>query len=345
MLLVSGKVYAAGTDADVQRAVDTWDQCNSIAGLRVRELDLGGAVAVPGLTDAHGHLESLGETLESVDLLGCKSLDELVERVAARASKEPAGAWIVGRGWDQTLFPGQAFPEHGALSARVPDHPVYLERVDGHAAFVNARALELAGLSAGSLPEVEGGRIVLDARGAPSGVLVDAATNLVTAKMPPTDDATRARRVLAAQDVLLRAGLVGMHDMGTSEETLAVLRDLERKGDLRVRVASYVWANEGMPERVASERRARGRALAFDDEGGKVRLVGAKLMIDGALGSRGAALLAPYADAPAETGLLQMSPEVFAARLHEVAALGMQPATHAIGDRGNRVVLDAYERE
>jgi predicted amidohydrolase YtcJ len=150
--------------------------------------------------------------------------------------------------------------------------------------------------------------------------------------------------------VLLRSGLVGMHDMGTSQETLAVLRDLARRGDLRLRVASYVWANEGVPERVASERRARGSVVAFDDAAfedgaGKVRLVGAKLMIDGALGSRGAALLAPYVDAPSETGLLQMSPETYASRLHEVAALGLQPATHAIGDRGNRVVLDAYERE
>jgi len=345
MLLVFGAVYAAGSEAEVREVIATWDEKVEIPGLRVRELDLGGAVAVPGLTDAHGHLEGLGEALESVDLLGCRSLDELVERVAARAAKQPSGSWILGRGWDQTLFPGQAFPEHGALSARVPDHPVFLERVDGHAAFVNARALELAGLSAGGVPEVEGGRVVLDPAGRPSGVLVDAATALVAAKIPPPDGETRTRRILAAQAELVASGLVGMHDMGTAPETLSVLRELERDGRLKLRVASYVWANEGLPARVASERRALGSRPAFEERGGRLRLVGAKLMVDGALGSRGAALLAPYADAPSEVGLLQMSPEVFAARLHEVVAAGLQPATHAIGDRGNRVVLDAYERE
>src|SRR5262245_1669358 len=340
MLLVSGKVYAAGTDADVQRAVDTWDQCNSIAGLRVRELDLGGAVAVPGLTDAHGHLESLGETLESVDLLGCKSLDELVERVSARAKTQPSGTWIIGRGWDQTLFPGQQFPEHAALSKRVPDHPVYLERVDGHAAFVNARALELAGLIGvngvnGALPSVEGGRIVVGVDGKPTGVLVDAATTLVTAMIPDADHATRTRRILAAQEALLAFGLTGMHDMGTSPATLAVLQELERDGKLKLRVASYLWANEGLG--------GFGRIRVVDDPERKLRVIGAKLMIDGALGSRGAALLEPYSDAPGESGLPQFTPEAYGQRLSEVIRAGLQPATHAIGDRGNRIVLDAYE--
>lgn len=347
LLVVFGSVRAAGSEAEVRHAIEAWDGQVKLGS--VSELDLGGAVAVPGLIDAHGHLEGLGEALENVDLLGCRSLDELIERVAARAADQPAGTWILGRGWDQTLFPGQAFPEHGSLSARVPDHPVFLERVDGHAAFVNARALALAGLTGGALPEVEGGRIVLDARGEPGGVLVDAATTLVAARIPPPDRATRERRVLAAQSKLLSLGLVGMHDMGTTSETLAVLRELERDGRFDLRVASYVWANEGLPAPVASERRAREKyaQLAWDDpvyRNSKVRLVGAKLMVDGALGSRGAALLAPYADAPGETGLLQLIPEAFATRLAEVVALGLQPATHAIGDRGNRVVLDAYER-
>jgi hypothetical protein len=298
-----------------------------------RRLELEGATAVPGLVDAHGHLEGLGEALESVDLLGCQSVEELIERVAARAATLPPGTWVLGRGWDQTLFPGAEFPHHRGLSARVAEHPVFLERVDGHAALVNARALATAGLT-GTLPLVEGGRFLLDPSGAPTGVLVDAATVLVTRHIPPPDRATRARRILRAQEALLAAGLVAVHDMGTLPETLAVLRELESEGRLKLRVASYLWANEGL----AGFPRARPeRAL-----GRKLRVVGAKLMLDGALGSRGAALLEPYQDAPSEQGLMQMSPPAFAARLHEVLAAGLQPATHAIGDAANRVVLDAY---
>jgi hypothetical protein len=329
LLLVGGDVEAAGTLREVEARAAQLDS-------ELARLDLRGGTAVPGLVDAHGHLEGLGEALENVDLVGCASLEELIERVAARAAERPSGTWVLGRGWDQTLFPGQDFPTHGALSARVPEHPVFLERVDGHAAFVNARALELAGLAAGALPRVEGGRIVTDGAGVPTGVLIDAATALVFARIPEPDAATRARRILLAQEALLAHGLVGVHDMGTVPATLAVLRSLVRAGALKLRVTSYLWANEGL---------APFGALAPErDPRAKLRVVGAKLMIDGALGSRGAALLAPYRDAPAETGLLQMSAEAFAARLAEVVGAGLQPATHAIGDAGNRLVLDAYER-
>lgn len=336
LLIEDGRVLALGTKAAME------ERANEIVAraagfsipVEVRRIELAGGTAVPGLIDAHGHLEGLGEALENVDLVGCASPEELIERVAARAATLPAGSWVLGRGWDQTLFPGREFPEHTALSARVPDHPVFLERVDGHAAFVNARALELAGLERLKL-EVEGGRIVRDAGGQPTGVLVDAATALVQAHIPAPDAATRERRVLAAQEALLACGLVGMHDMGTTPETLAVLRALERDGRLKLRVTSYLWANEGLA--------GFGRVRVQDDPERKLRVVGAKLMLDGALGSRGAALLAPYADAPGESGLPQMSAEAFAARLKEVLAAGLQPATHAIGDRGNRMVLDAYE--
>ena len=340
LLIQDGRVRALGTRAELEREVsELVARAHGFqVELAVRRSDLGGATAVPGRGAAHGHLEGLGETLESVDLTGCASLDELVERLARRAAHEPAGTWILGRGWDQTLWPGQEFPSHASLSARVPDHPAFLERVDGHAAFANARALELAGLLAPGAAErsVEGGRIVRDAQGRPTGVLVDAATALVARHVPAPDRATRKRRVLLAQRALLAAGLVGMHDMGTAPDTLAVLRELERAGELELRVASYLWANEGLEP--------FGRVRVVDDVHAKLRVIGAKLMVDGALGSRGAALLEPYADAPGELGLLQMTPEVYAQRLAEAVAAGLQPATHAIGDRGNRVVLDAYER-
>jgi len=335
LLIEDGLVLAVGTTAEIEaRAAAIVQHAKDFyVDLAVRRIDLGGGVAVPGLVDAHGHLEGLGEALESVDLTGCTSLDVLVERVAARAAELPPGAWVTGRGWDQTRFPGQEFPRHAALSARVADHPVYLRRVDGHAAFVNARALELAGLT-GALPTIEGGRIVVDENGKATGVLVDAATDLVADHIPPADHDTRVRRILAAQQALLAFGLVGMHDMGTRPATLSVLKELAHDGKLKVRVASYLWANEGLA--------SFGRVRVVDDLDAKLRVIGAKLMVDGALGSRGAALLAPYSDAPAESGLMQMTSAVYAARLREAVAAGLQPATHAIGDAGNRMVLDAY---
>ncbi|MEQ1892024.1 MAG: amidohydrolase [Planctomycetota bacterium] len=337
LFVEDGRVVALGTKAEMEARAKATDQLLEewMVPQPVRRIDLGGGVAVPGLVDAHGHLESLGETLESVDLVGCGSVEELIERVAARASTVPAGTWIVGRGWDQTRWTTGEFPEHAALSARVPEHPVYLERVDGHAAFVNQAALSLAKLTGGvPLPPIEGGKVVLDENGAPTGVLVDAATNLVTARIPPPDAATRKRRILAAQQALLACGLVGMHDMGTVPETLAVLRELEDDGELKLRVASYLWANDGLAP--------FGKVKPERDLDAKLRIVGAKLMVDGALGSRGAALLEDYSDAPGERGLIQMSAEAFQARVEEVFAAGLQPAAHAIGDAGNRRVLEAY---
>ena len=337
LFVEDGRVVALGTAKEMEeratrmdRLLEEWHVPRT-----VRRIDLAGGVAVPGLVDAHGHLESFGEGLESVDLVGCASVEELIERVAERAATLPEGTWIVGRGWDQTRWTPGEFPHHAALSARVSEHPVYLERVDGHAAFVNQAALSLAKLTGGvPLPPIEGGKVVLDGKGEPTGVLVDAATTLVTARIPPPDAATRKRRILAAQQALLACGLTGMHDMGTAPETLAVLRELARSGELKLRVASYLWANEGLAP--------FGKAQPQRDLEAKLRVVGAKLMVDGALGSRGAALFADYADAPGERGLIQLSPEAFQARVDEVFGAGLQPAAHAIGDAGNRRVLDAY---
>jgi predicted amidohydrolase YtcJ len=339
LLIEDGRVRSVGTRADVEKELA--DLVARAKGFRialaVERIDLAGGTAVPGLVDAHGHREGYGEKLETVDLTGCTSLDEIVERVAERAAGFPAGTWVVGRGWDQTLFPGQAFPHHAALSARVGEHPVFLRRVDGHAVFVNRRALELAGIASGPMPDVPGGRIVLGPDGLPSGVLVDAATQLVARRIPPPDRETRRRRILAAQAALLACGLTGMHDMGTSPEALAVLEELELEGALRLRVASYLWANDGL-ERF-------GRIRVRSDLDAKLRVIGAKLMLDGALGSRGAALLEPYSDspgAPDERGLVQLTPAAYRERLREVVAAGLQPATHAIGDAANRMALEAY---
>ncbi len=327
LLVRGGRVLAAGDAAALAARAPG-----------ARRVDLAGAVVVPGLSDAHGHVEALGERLETLDLDGCASYAELVERARAAAAALPPGAWLVGRGWDQTRWPESAFPEHGPLSRAVPDRPVFLERVDGHAALVNERALALAGLDRGAPPPVEGGRVLVGADGRASGVLVDRAMELVERLRPPPDRATLRRRLLLAQDALLAAGLVCVHDMGLRPATVRELLALEAEGRWKLRVIGYVWASDGFPAELALHPDAHDR-----DPTSRVRIVGAKLMLDGALGSRGAALLEDYADAPGQRGHLLAEPERFRALLDDVADRGLQPAVHAIGDRANRVLLDAYE--
>lgn len=325
-----GRVVAAGSIAEARAA---------LAGADPAVVDLAGGVAVPGLQDAHGHVESFGRSLSSVELRDVASYAELVERVAARAAELPAGTWIQGRGWDHTRWPGDVFPHHAELSAAVPDHPVILSRVDGHAALVNAAALALAGLDGRIVDPrpVAGGEVLVGSDGLATGLLVDTAMGLVSRHVPEPDRAARRRSFLAAQDALLAAGLTCVHDMGLDVEAVEILDELRREGRLRLRIVGYLYGNELLPEPV--------RARFPLDLGGDGRLVvaGVKLMVDGALGSRGAALLADYSDRPGSVGLLRFEPEAFTELVRTYAADGLQVATHAIGDRANRMVLDAYE--
>jgi predicted amidohydrolase YtcJ len=332
VLVREGRVVATGP---VERLTQM------AASKSLNRVSLGGGVAVPGLQDAHGHLEGYGAALETVDLRGAASYAEVVERVAAAAAEVPAGTWIQGRGWDQNLWEDTSFPEHGPLSERVPDHPAFLRRVDGHAALVNARALEIAGLDGGGLDPhpVEGGQVLLDEEGRAAGVLVDAAMGLVAAYLESPDEATRVRRLLLAQDALLADGLTAVHDMGVSVSTVLLLEQLRSEGRLKLRLVEYLSGGKGL-----SAAMLEGFPLPPDSED-RLTVIGVKLYADGALGSRGAALLDEYADDPGNLGLMMASPEELAARVSICAAAGLQPAVHAIGDRGNRAVLDAYEEE
>ena len=326
-----GLVVATGTLEDLARREDA---------LGAARVDLRGACAVPGLQDAHGHLEGYGASLEEIDLVGVASFDVLVERVAAAAAKLPAGTWVRGRGWDQNLWEGGEFPHHLLLSMATPAHPVFLERVDGHAALCNEAALKLANL-AGILdpePKVQGGRVFIDEDSRATGILLDAATGLVDRVIPKPSAEVSKRRFLAAQEKLLSVGLTCVHDMGTSRPMLALLQDLRASGQLRLRVVSYL---DGMG--VLDKKSLTGFPMAPDPRD-MLSVPGVKLYADGALGSRGAALLEPYTDAPTEKGLLILTEDELATRLALVARSGMQPAVHAIGDRANRVVLDAYQR-
>ncbi|UCF39601.1 MAG: amidohydrolase [Gemmatimonadota bacterium] len=305
------------------------------AGSRTERLDLDGKTVIPGMVDAHVHLMGLGTALRTVDLVGTRSYEEVIARVVERAQGVPAGEWIRGRGWDQNDWADTRFPTHEALSRAVPDHPVYLTRVDGHAAVVNAMAMELAGVTAAT-EDPEGGRILRDAAGTPTGVLIDEAEDVVLAVIPPASRDEQREAALAAIAAANRWGLTGVHDAGVSPDVIDLYEELAADG--RYDLRNYVMIR-GNDEDLAPYL-DRGPQEALHD---RLWIRAIKITADGALGSRGAALLEPYSDDPHNSGLVIVGEE----RIREVAVralrAGFQLNVHAIGDRGNRLVLDAYE--
>ena len=305
-------------------------------GAGTRVVDVHGATIIPGMVDAHAHLLDLGQTLRQVDLSGAATYEEVVARVVARARNMPAGSWIEGWGWDQNRWPGQRFPTHDPLSAAVPDHPVLLARVDGHAVLANARAMQLAGVTRDAR-DPDGGRVLRDAAGNPTGVFVDNAESLVRRAMPTPTDAELEAAVLAAVTECNRWGLTGIHDPGVRRPVIAVYERLARASRLTLR--DYVMISDDSA--MEAEYFAKGPQNALDD--GHLWIRAVKLYADGALGSRGAALLSSYSDDPGNVGLLLSTPDHLRDVSVRALKAGFQVATHAIGDRGNRITLDAYE--
>src|SRR6266498_2528287 len=206
----------------------------ALAGPKTERLDLAGRTVIPGIVDAHAHLLGLGQALRTVDLVGTRSYDEVIARVVDRAKTAKPGEWIRGRGWDQNDWADTRFPTHAALSRAVPNNPVYLTRVDGHAALVNAKALELAQVTAAT-PDPTGGRFIRDSAGNPAGVLVDGAQGVVGRVIPPASRVELREQTLAAIAEANRWGLTGIHDAGVDADGIAVYEDLAREGkyDLR----------------------------------------------------------------------------------------------------------------
>jgi predicted amidohydrolase YtcJ len=308
----------------------------ALKGPRTRVIDLDGRTVIPGMVDAHAHLLGLGMALRTVDLTGTKSYDEVVARVAARAREAPAGMWILGRGWDQNDWSDTRFPSHEALSRAVPEHPVYLTRVDGHAALVNARAMAAANLTA-TATNPEGGRIERLSNGAPSGVLVDRAMGLVGRAIPPPPREEVRAAILAAVKESNRWGLTGIHDAGVGRATIDIYEELAREGRYDLRNYVMIASDDATLDHYFK----RGPQSALHD--GRIWIRAIKISADGALGSRGAALLEPYSDSPEHSGLITTPRE----RIEQVAVralrAGFQLNVHAIGDRANRMVLDAFE--
>lgn len=299
-------------------------------------VDAPGSTILPGLTDAHGHLYGLGLSLDVVRLAGTTSYEDVIERVKERAAATPPGQWIIGRGWDQNDWPVKEFPTSAALDAAVPDHPVFLRRIDGHAAIANTAALRAAGITAATR-DPEGGRVLRDANGNPTGVFIDAAMELVESRMPPVSPEQRKARVLAAAQTIAANGLTELHDAGIDGATITAVQELIDEKRFPIRVYAMLGDNAALLDTWLND----GPLMNY---GGRLTVRSVKLYADGALGSRGAALLAPYSDDPSNSGLMLSKPEHIEDVARRGRAAGFQINTHAIGDRGVRNVIDAYGR-
>lgn len=324
-----GRLVAVGKAAELRKRYP-----------KARHVDAGKATVVPGLIDAHAHLMGLGDALMLADLTGADSREEVVRRLQAFAQTVPADAWIRGWGWDQNRWPERQFPTVADLDAAFPDRPVWLLRVDGHAGWGNSAALRAAEAVQGARGfagdwHPEGGRIVRDGDRA-TGVFVDEAMRLVERAIPAPTEAFREEALRRALSAAVANGLTGVHDMGVSRDDLALMRRFADAGRLPLRIDAYADGDGG----ALADLCAQG---LYRHDGGRLQMTGVKLYMDGALGSRGAALLADYSDDPGNRGLLVTDPAAFGAAVIKARDCGVQVATHAIGDRGNRIVLDTYE--
>ena len=300
-------------------------------------LDAGSATVVPGLIDAHGHVGGLGLTQLRADLTRTGSTGEVLQRLRDFAVDLPPGAWLLGRGWDQNNWPGQRFPTAADLDAAFPDRPVWLERVDGHAGWANSAAMAVVQRELGGDWQPDGGRIERDAQGRPSGVFIDAAMELVESSMPDLDDATAGRALQLGMQAAVAHGLTGVHDAGVSLAQLRRYQALADRGQLPLRI-------NAMADGVGAALDELCRSGRYAHPSGRLQMRSVKLYVDGALGSRGAAMTEAYSDDPGNHGLLLMQPAALAEVTQKARDCDVQVATHAIGDRGNHEVLVAYAR-
>lgn len=307
----------------------------TLKGTATRVLDLAGQTVVPGLHDAHGHFAGLGASLSQLDLRDTRSTTQIAAQVAARAATRPPDTWVLGRGWDQNDWSVKQWPTRADLDRAAPSHPVFLTRIDGHAAWANSRALALAGISR-ETKDPPGGRLLRDASGEPTGVLIDTAQALLARHIPSRSPAELEEDVLAADAEMRRLGVTMVHEAGAGSPTIDTYLRLSRDGRLVTRLYVMIDSNPA----TTTTWFARGPLL---DPAHRVTVRAIKLYADGALGSRGAALLEDYTDEPGTRGLLVTPPERLRQTARQAVGAGFQPCTHAIGDRANRIVLDLYE--
>lgn len=303
-----------------------------------RHVDGRGRTLLPGLIDAHGHVFDLGFQSVRIGLVDSPSLAAAQAAIRRYGQAHPHLSWLQGGGWNQVIWRTGRFPTAAELDAAVADRPVVLERVDGHAVWVNTAALKSAGITRDTV-DPDGGRIERDAAGSPSGVLVDNAMNLVWNVVPPPTDDERRAALQAALGALNAVGLTGAGDAGVTAQQLALYREAADRHRLTVRIYAMIYEDGGT---AFDTLLPAGPLVGYGADTLSVRAV--KLVADGALGSRGAAMLTPYADAPGERGLLRYSDAVLEAKITQALKSGFQVNVHAIGDAANRQVLNAFER-
>jgi predicted amidohydrolase YtcJ len=322
MAVQDGKIVAVGSNDEILKNY----QADSV-------VDAKGATVYPGFIDGHAHFLGYGQSLYAVDLMFASSWEEVLDRVKAFVETHPGNGWIRGRGWDQNRFPGKAFPTNAELNVLFPDRPVLLERVDGHASIANEKALSIAGVKAGQT--MEGGDFVVS-NGKLTGLLIDNAVGVVERNVPAATKEDYKNWLTAAQKNCFATGLTTITDCGLSPNDIDMIDALQKSNDLKMRL--YV---------MLSDKPASYTSSYFTNNGyttDRLTVKGVKVYSDGALGSRGAALIAHYSDKPGWGGFLLSSQAHFDSVAAKLINTDFQMCTHAIGDSANRVVLKVYEK-
>ena len=321
-----GKIVFVGLDRDAEAFI----------GEKTRVLDAGGATVLPGWVDAHTHVSGLGRLESEIDLIGVETEDDAVALAVARAASTPVGDWILGRGWDEGAW-ADAYPTLDKLSRAVPDHPVVFESLHGFAVWGNRAALDAAGIDRRSVAP-DGGEILRDESGEPSGVLLNRATVLLTSAVPPPTREQEKKFLMAGLRRMARDGFVAVHEAGSSAAEIEILEELAAAGELPIRVYAML---SGRDEKLCREWLERGPQAGLD---GKLAVRAVKAYYDAALGSRGARLLDDYADKPGHRGTAGDEYGFDQGLVADMMKAGFQVGIHAIGDAGNRETLDFIEK-
>lgn len=325
IVIEDGKVIEVGVETDLLNRYSGFETING-----------DGLTVLPGLIDAHAHVMGLGIRELDLDVSGERSLEETLELIERFADENPDREWVTGRGWNQVLWESNEFPTASDLDAIVSDRPVYLTRVDGHAAWVNSRALELAGIDRNT-PDVQGGAIIKNDEGEPSGILVDRSMGTVRQLIPERTDGDYGRAFELALDEMAKLGITSVHDARTDNYEWELYKRFADEGRLKTRIYAMVAGTGAIFDQMAAD----GPVNSYADDLLALRSV--KISADGALGSRGAALLEDYHDDPGNRGLLFFDQDEMNAMLLKGASAGFQMNIHAIGDAANRQLLDAFQ--
>jgi hypothetical protein len=314
-----GKFIAVGTADEI---TSTYTSENVI--------DAAGKAIYPGLYDPHSHFMGLGQMLSQADLVGTTSYEDIIERLKSFESENPDSQWLIGRGWDQNDWEVKAFPTKALLDEAFPDKPVALTRIDGHALIANSKALQLAKITSGS--KVDGGDVILE-NGEPTGVLIDNAQGFIRRVIPRADETEKRATIQAAEAECFKYGLTSVSDAGLNRDDIELIEKMHEEGSLKIR--DYVMVSLG----IANLEYYLNKGIIKTD---RLNVRSVKLYADGALGSRGACLLEPYADAPDQTGFLLLSAKELERSLTDIYNSDYQANTHCIGDSANRLILDIY---